>query len=336
MASSPGVDRAGRVMRVAVVGIGAIGGWVAAMLAGSGHAVCGLARGATLAAVRERGLVLDAGGGRARHAVAVADDAAALGRQDLVVIAVKGPAVAAAALAARPLLGPDTLVLPMVNGVPYWFRLPGDATPLAAIDPGGAIARTLPLARTIGAVVHAAAAASAPGHLVLHRADRLILGEIGGGASARVDALRDVFAAAGIPCVESPALMREAWYKLWGNMTMNPISALTRATTDRILDDPLVARFVLDIMAEAARIGDAIGCSIAETGETRNAVTRALGPIRTSMLQDLEAGRALEIDALLAAPVEIARRLGIATPAMDALLGLTRLLGRSAGLYTTG
>src|SRR4029453_7823687 len=192
-----------------------------------------------------------------------------------------------------------------------------------------------PVRHVVGCVVHATCSVVEPG-LVRHGFGRgLIIGEPGGGASARVTALADRLTAAGFETTVSKRIQAEVWYKLWGNMTMNPMSALTGATCDRLLDDPLLDRFTLAIMAEAAAIGATIGCPIGQSGEERNAVTRKLGAFKTSMLQDVQAGQPLEIDALLAAPREIARKVGVATPNMDALHGLTRLFAAVVGLNPT-
>ena len=326
-------------MKVAVVGLGAVGGLIAARLAAAGHAVSALARGATLAAVRDQGLRLQAGGIETRVRLQVADAADALGPQELVVVALKGPALATAIAAMQPLLGPATIVMPAMNGVPWWFLQPLPATPglndrpLASVDPDGRIGAALPVARVLGCVVHLTCASPEPG-LVRHGfGDRLIVGEPAGGASARVAAVCAALAQAGFEAEASADIRQDIWYKLWGNMTMNPVSALTGAASDRILDDPLVHAFMLRTMEEAARIGAQIGCPIAQSGEERMAVARTLGSFKTSMLQDALAGRALEIDALVGAVHEIAGRLALPVPNIGALLGLTRLMARERGLY---
>jgi 2-dehydropantoate 2-reductase len=326
-------------MKIAVVGLGAVGGLMAARLAAAGHPVSGLARGATLAAVRERGQRLEMGGAQTATPIAVSDDAAALGEQDLVVIALKGPALAAAAGSLRPLLGPRTVVMPAMNGVPWWFldAAPADAPlgdrRLASIDPDGRIAEALPTERVLGCVVHLTCASPEPG-LVRHGfGDRLIVGEPGGGVSGRAEAVRAALASAGFTAEASPDIRREVWYKLWGNMTMNPVSALTGAESHRIIDDPLVLAFMLGTMEEAREIGARIGCAITQSGEERMAIARQLGAFKTSMLQDALAGRPLEIDALVAAVHEIGTRLAVPMPNIGALLGLTRLMARERGLY---
>jgi 2-dehydropantoate 2-reductase len=236
-----------------------------------------------------------------------------------------------------PLLGAETVVLPAMNGVPWWFfhGLGGshEGAAVRAVDPDGRVAAAIPVRHVIGCVVHATCSVVAPG-LGRHGFGRgLIVGEPGGLASARVSALAGRLESAGFDTTVSKRIQADVWYKLWGNMTMNPMSALTGATCDRLLDDPLLDRFTLAIMAEAAAIGEKIGCPIRQSGEERNAVTRKLGAFKTSMLQDVEAGKPLEIDALLTAVSEIGGRVGVATPSTDALLGLTRVFAAGRGLY---
>lgn len=256
-------------------------------------------------------------------------DASELGPQDLVVLAVKAPALATGAVAAQPLMGPGSLILPMLNGVPWWFL--GERT-LASVDPDGRIRSALPLDRTIGCVVHAAVLREGPDRVRVQRADGLLLGEPQGGTSDRVRELAELFTAAGLRAEPVADIRRAIWYKLWGNMTINPVSALTLATADRILAGAESRPFLLACMAEAAAIGARIGCPIDESGEDRMAVTARLGAFRTSMLQDVEAGRAIELEALVGAPREIASYVGVPTPNIDALYGLTRLLAESRGL----
>jgi 2-dehydropantoate 2-reductase len=336
-AGTPAVVRPRR-WRVAVVGAGAIGGFVGARLALAGHEVSVFARGATLAALREHGLRLEQGGVRTPAPLAAAsDEAARLGAQDLVIVAVKGPSMAAVAPAVGTLCGEGTVVLPAVNGVPWWFTqgLEGvlGAEPLAHVDPGGHIAAVIPAAAVLGGVVHVSAATAEPG-LVVHRNGRgLIVGEPSGGASERSAAVVALLADAGFDATASDHIRRDAWYKLWGNLTMNPVSALTGATADQVLDDPLVRALCSAAMREAAAIGERIGCRIDQRPEDRHAVTRRLGAFRTSMLQDAEAGRPLELDAIVGAVHEMGRRLSIPTPAIDGLFGLARLFGRVRGLY---
>lgn len=313
---------------IAVVGAGAIGGWVAAKLALAGYRVSVLARGATLEALRSQGLRLIDCGQTQSAPVTATDDAVALGEQDLVVIAVKAPALAEGAEAARQLIGSGTLVLPMLNGVPWWFT----PTPLRSVDPDGRIAAALPLNKLIGCVVHASCSRSAPNQVTVRHADKLILGEPGGTQSARVERLSTLFESAGIRAETSADIRRAIWYKLWGNATVNPLSALTRSTADRLLADPVIRAVMAEAMDELARVGAAIGCPIAESAEDRMAITARLGAFKSSMLQDVEAGRAIELEALLGAPLEIAARAGVPAPQLQRLYAVTRLLAQNLGL----
>lgn len=311
---------------VGIVGAGAIGGWIAAKLALAGHQVSIVARGATREAIERGGLMLSEQGESRSAPVTVSSDAAALGAQDVLVIAVKAPSFAQAAEAARGMIGPDTRIVPMLNGVPWWF-VPGE--PLRSVDPDGRVEAALPLAQVIGCVIHASCRRTGPNAVEVGHADKLILGEPDGGLSERILNLAALFEGAGINVEQSDNVRRAIWYKLWGNMTINPISALTRATADRILASDALKPFILAAMAEAAAVGAAIGCPIEESGEDRMAVTARLGAFKTSMLQDIEAGRRLELEALLGAPCEIGARAGVPTPRIDALYALTKLLDES-------
>lgn len=315
-------------MKITIIGAGAIGGWVAGRLALAGHSVSVVARGATADALAD-GITIVARGEEVTAHPRIVTDPGAAGAQDLVIIAVKAPALAEAAGAARPLIGPDTLIVPMMNGVPWWFV---DGAPLASVDPGGRIAAALPLSQVLGCVVHAACRREEPARIAVAMLDHLAVGEPSGGMSERAAAVATMLDQAGLAGRAIPDVRRATWYKLWGNMTTNPISALTLATADRILANAEVRNFMLACMAEAAAIGAAIGCPITESGEDRMKVTATLGAFKTSMLQDVEAGRPLELDALLAAPLEIAGRVGVPAPNLSALHWLARLMGESRGL----
>lgn len=322
-------------MKVCVAGLGAVGGLLAARLARAGHEVSALARGATLEAVCARGLVwVDAQGERRTVPIRASGHASELEPPELLVVALKGQVLARDAASLAPLVGPRTTVLPTMNGVPWWFLRSVDpgAPRLASVDPGGAIEATIPLARALGAVVHLTCTAVAPGEVRHGFGERLIVGEPEGGASQRVQRVADALASAGFQVECSADIRRDIWFKLWGNMTTNPVSALTGAACDAILDDELVRAFMARGMAEAAAIGSRIGCPIDQTPEARMAVTRQLGRFKTSMLVDAEAGRALELDALVGAVREIGARVGVATPNIDALHGLTRLMAATRGL----
>lgn len=314
---------------ICIVGLGAIGGWLAAHLARvDGLNVSALARGDTLAAVRGHGVRLHGGGATVTTPLRVSSDPAELGVQDLVILAVKGPAIAGVAAQVAALCGPHTRVLTALNGLPWWFTagLPVPGLVLGSVDPGGRIAALVPPGRVVGCVVHASCFTTAPGCITHVMGNGLLIGEATGGRSASVDALAALLCAAGFGAQAVDSVQREVFYKLWGNMTTNPVSALTRATTDRILADDLVREFTTAIMREAALIGERVGCPIAQSPQDRHAITRGLGAFKTSMLQDVEAGRPLETDALLAAPRELAQQVDVATPMLDALLGLTRLM----------
>jgi 2-dehydropantoate 2-reductase len=323
-------------MHILVVGLGAIGGFMAARLGAAGHHVSALARGATLTAVRETGLRLTTTAGDSVHALEVSDRVDRLTAPDLMIITLKAPALATLAADLAPLIGPNTVVMPAMNGVPWWFLQPApfaDPRRLAHVDPHGRIESTLPLAQVLSCVVHLTCSCPEPGHVRHGFGDRLIVAEPAGGPSARLDAVAEVLDGAGFGVERSTDIRRDIWFKLWGNMTMNPISALSGAPCDAILDDALVHAFMADAMGEAAAIGERIGCPITQSAEERMALTRQLGAFKTSMLQDAEAGRTLELDALVGAVHEIGQRFGVPTPAIGALFGLTRLMARRRGLY---
>ncbi len=326
-------------MRICVIGAGAIGGVIAARLATAAEGTDGgpdvsvLARGATLAAIRERGLRVFPAPGNAGEPViarvAASDDAAELGEQDFVVVAVKAQSMAGVAASVRGLLGPATAVLSTLNGVPWWF-LDGFGGPAAgrhldSVDPGGFIASVLPAARVIGGTVHLSASSPAPGEVSWRSGNGMIIGELDGSSSPRLDALASVLRAGGLDVTVSARVRDDVWYKLWGNLTLNPICALTGASTGPALDDDLVRDFISRAMLEARAIGERIGCPIAQSPEDRHAVTRKLGDFVPSMLQDARAGRPLELDALTGAVRELGALVGVPTPNVDAIHGLTRL-----------
>ena len=325
--------------KIAIVGAGAIGGWMGVHLARTGAQVSVLARGDTLQAVQQHGLQLHQGGALHTVPAKASSDTAALGVQDLVVIAVKAPSLASVAQQIGPLIGPRTMVLTAMNGVPWWF-LQGfgglvAGRSLDAVDPGGAIASALPARHIIGCVVHASCSVDAPGVFRHHFGDGLIVGEPSGEITPRVQALHALLCQAGFNATLSPQIQKDIWYKLWGNMTINPISALTGATTDRILDDPLVRQFISGVMLEAKAIGAHMGIPIAQEPEDRHAMTRKLGAFRTSMLQDVQASKPVELDALVSAVRELGQLTQVATPLTDVLLGLSRLHAQGLGLYGT-
>lgn len=315
-------------MNICIVGAGAIGGWIAARLGLAGNDVSVVARGATLEAIDTQGLLLTDAGDTRCVAVNATADPSALGVQDLLVIAVKAPGLPEIAQSVVPLVGPQTQIIPMLNGVPWWFT----DDPLWSVDPELTIADVLPVEQVAGCVVHASCFRSAANHVTVKHADKLILGEPDGGPSDRIDHLCTLFRNAGISCDASEDVRREVWYKLWGNATLNPMSALTRSTADKLHHDTTIRTMMIDAMDELAAIGAAIDCQITQTAEDRMAVTARLGAFKSSMLQDVEAGRPIELEALLGAPREIAARVGIATPQLDRLYAMTRLMGENLAL----
>ncbi|MCJ0765462.1 2-dehydropantoate 2-reductase [Variovorax terrae] len=325
------------ISKACIYGAGAIGGWIGMALASSGCSISVVARGATLEALKAHGLRLQKGEATTSIPVQASADPAELGVQDLVVIAVKAPALPEVARRIAPLIGPDTLVLTAMNGVPWWFfegfggRWQG--TRLKAVDPEGAIAQAIPARHIIGCVVHASCSLNGPGFVRHHFGNRLILGEPSGEKTARVQELAALLTQAGLEAPVSEQIQKDAWYKLWGNMTVNPVSAMTGATTDLILDDELVRGFISSVMLEAREIGARIGIPIADQPEDRHQVTRKLGAFKSSMLQDVEAGKAVELDALVTVVKELGTLTGVPTPFTDALLGLARLHARVHGLY---
>jgi 2-dehydropantoate 2-reductase len=326
-----------QAMKACVYGAGAIGGWMGARLAQVGCQLSAVARGATLEALRRQGLRLQQDDRVLATSVRASDNPEKLGPQDLVIVAVKAPAMAEVAASMAPLLGPETIVLTAMNGVPWWFFEgfggPYQGTRLKSVDPEGRIAAALPASHIIGCVVHASCSVDAPGRVRHHFGNKLILGEPSGEKTPRVRALVELLAGAGFEAVLSEQIQKDTWYKLWGNMTMNPISAITGATTDCVLDDELVRGFVNQVMLEAKEIGARIGIPIAQQPQDRHEVTRKLGAFKTSMLQDVEAGRPVELDALVTVVRELGQLTGVPTPFTDALLGLARLHAQVRGLY---
>jgi 2-dehydropantoate 2-reductase len=308
-------------MNIVIVGAGAIGGWVGARLSLAGETVMALTRTGPLDHIT----INEHGETQTTQLTKLS------GTADVLMIAVKATALVSAALHARTLIGPRTLIVPMLNGVPWWFI---EGMRLKSVDPDGTVAKSLPASQVIGCVVHASCSRWAS-EVIVNHADKLIIGEPDGRDSERVTHLFGLLDRAGLRPELSDNIRRAIWYKLWGNATINPLSALTRVTCDQILSDPGCRAWMLEGMAELAKVGAAVGCSISESGEDRMDVTARLGAFKTSMLQDVEAGRPMELDALLGAPREIARARQIETPALDALYGVTRLMAQGLGLQPT-
>lgn len=324
-------------LRIAIVGAGAIGGLLAARLARANVPAAVLARGAHLRAIRTQGLALVEDGETTVVHPEATDDARALGAQDVVFLCLKAPALVDAAPSLAPLVGPRTRIVSVMNGVPWWF-LHGFGGAYAdrrleSVDPQGIVSRALPPAQADGIVVHLASSVREPGVIVRNKGNVLIARSPRVHGDDLQHAIVAALRAARFDVKLAEPIQHEIWAKLWGNLTMNPISAITGSTADVILDDPLTARLVVEVMREAQAIGAKIGIDLGMSVEQRNAQTRLLGAFKTSMLQDVEAGRPLEIDGIVGAPHELARIAGVPTPYLDVLLGLIRQKGRSAGLY---
>jgi 2-dehydropantoate 2-reductase len=317
-------------MRVLVIGAGAVGGWLAGALARGGAEVALVARGAALARIRADGLTLMHGERTEAHRLPVADSAQDLPRADAVVLAVKTYSFADAIAAAAPALAHGPLLVTAMNGLPWWFLrgLPGPLCDqgLETVDPGGRAAALLGGVRPAGAVVHVSARAEAPGVIRVAAVDRLIIGEPGGDVSPDAARLAELVGKGGVRCLSTPDVRGEIWSKLWGNMNMNPVSALTRLTARGILGDPLLLELVRTMMTEFATIGRRLGLELPMTVDERLVVTRRLGDFRTSMLNDVEAGRPLEVDGLLGVVVELAEKLDEPVPASRAVYALARAI----------
>jgi len=327
-------------MKVGLVGAGAIGCWLGARLVHQTQTqvqLSVLARGESLQAIQAHGVQLSIAGQNLQAPVQASDKAADLGVQDLVLVALKAPALSEVAAQLTPLIGPHTVVLTAMNGVPWWF-LQGQAvatgpTRLHTIDPDGVIERAIPANQVLGCVVHASCALLGRGHAKHHFGNGLIVGEPLGGRSERAERTVALLCAAGFDATLSTHIQKDIWYKLWGNMTVNPISAMTGATTDQVLADPQVRAFMSRVMLEAQSIGARLGLPIDQQPEDRHAITAKLGKFKSSMLQDVEARRVVELDALVSAVRELGQRTGVDTPFTDALLGLSRLHAQGLGLY---
>ncbi|HWX70347.1 MAG TPA: 2-dehydropantoate 2-reductase [Steroidobacteraceae bacterium] len=322
-------------MRIAIVGCGAIGGYVGAKLALAGEAVTLMVRGATLEAVRERGITLHMSDGRtlvARNVTATSDYAGA-GAQHLVILAVKAHQLEAVARQVPELFGPDTIVVTMQNGIPYWyFHRHGGALEgsiVRSVDPEGTLTRFIPAERVLGCVVYPATQLLAPGVVKHIEGDRFPIGELDGSMSERAQRVSRCFTRAGLKSPVLENIRAEVWLKLWGNLTFNPISALTRATLADICQFQPTRALAAAMMTEAQAVAGKLGIEFRVPLERRIAGAEKVGHHKTSMLQDIEAGRAPELDALLGSVVELARLTQSPTPHIDTVYGLTHLLARS-------
>jgi 2-dehydropantoate 2-reductase len=324
----------GRAMNIAVIGAGAIGGQIAAKLAAAGESVSVVARGEHLKAIRARGLVLKEGGVEIVARVEATDRIADLRHPDLVVLGVKAHQLAAIAADVASILRPETILLTTQNGIPWWYFFkhggPYEGHRLESVDPGGIIARHLPVDAVIAGIIYQAAEIESPGLIRHVEGNRLPLAEIDGSKSARVAALAELFSRAGFKSPVLGDVRTEIWMKLWGNLTFNPISALTRANLDDICRFPPTRGLAAAMMKEAQSVGEAFGVRFRLAIEKRIAGAEAIGPHKTSMLQDIEHGRRTEIEALLGSVIELARLARVETPHLDAVYAATKLLGETA------
>jgi len=324
-------------MKIAIYGAGAIGGYLGALLADAGAQVTLIARGPHLAAIRDKGLALEMNGQTTVRKVAATDDPSQAGPQDHVIIALKAHSVPAVVDAMQPLLGPDTAVVTAVNGVPWWYfhglEGPWKDRRLESVDPGGRQWDGIGPQRAIGCVVYPACDVPEPG-LVRHiEGDRFVLGEPSGEKTQRIMALAEIMRAAGFKTPVKPGIRDEIWIKLWGNLCFNPVSALTGATLEQIGTDPGTRAVCRAMMLEARAIGEKLGVRFAIDVERRMDGAVAVGAHKTSMLQDFEKGRPMEIDALVTVVAELGRITGEATPAIDMVLALVQQKAELAGLY---
>jgi len=316
------------VTSVCVFGAGAIGGFLAARLAMAGTPVSVVARGPHLAAMQADGLILHTNGERHATRPIVGEDPAALGPQDYVFITLKAHSLEPALPQLRPLIGPDTAIVAGINGVPWWYCHglggPYEGRRVLSVDPHGALWDALPPAQTLGCIVYPAAEITAPGVITHTYGDRFSLGEPDGTRSPRAERLSRLMIAAGLKAPVRPRLRDELWVKLWGNLAFNPISALTTATLDRITGEPGTRDLARAMMLEAQAVAEALGVRFAIDVEKRIDGAAEVGRHKTSMMQDLELGRPLEIEALLGAVVELAGWVDRPMPICSAVLALVR------------
>ena len=322
-------------MKIAVIGAGAIGGMVGAKLALAGEDVTFIVRGANLEAIRSNGIKFITADGEEQVArnVAATDRYDQAGPQDIVVLAMKAHQVEAVAKDVPKLFGPDTVVVTMQNGIPYWYfhnnggRFEGSQ--VASVDPNGVVGANIPAGRVIGCVVYPASELVAPGVIKHIEGDRFPVGELDGSSSARVNRVSACFTQAGFKAPVLPDIRAEIWLKLWGNMTFNPISSLSHSTLVDICQFPLTRDLAAAMMREAQAVAHKLGIEFRISLEKRIAGAEKVGKHKTSMLQDVEAGRAPEIDALVGAVVELARLTDTPTPHIDTVYALVKLLART-------
>lgn len=322
-------------MRIAVVGAGAIGGYLGAKLSLAGEQVTFIARNRNLHAINANGFRLVLEDGREEHAPAVkaVQRMAEAGPQDVVLLTVKAHQVVDLLPELRDLFGPQTAVVTMINGIPWWYfhKLAGphEGRGLESVDPGGRLAAAIEPERVIGSVVYPAAELVEPGVVKVIEGNRFTIGEPDGSRSERIEALSQALMKAGFKAPVSKDIRGEIWVKLWGNLSFNPISALTHATLEDICRFPPTRALAAAMMGEGQRVAEALGVKFRISLEQRIAGAEAVGAHKTSMLQDVEHGRALELEALVGSVVELGRIAGVPTPTIEAVYAATSLLGRT-------
>jgi 2-dehydropantoate 2-reductase len=322
-------------MRVAVVGAGAIGGYLGARLAAAGNEVTFIARGANLAAIQANGLRLIEEDGKELGAASAraVEKAAEAGPHDTVLLTVKAHQVAPIAADLQHLCHAQTTIVTMQNGIPFWYfhKLGGpyDGKPVRSVDPDGSVARSIDPARIIGSVVYPAAHLVEPGVVQVIEGNRFTLGELDGSTTPRIQALSAALSAAGFKAPVSADLRSEIWLKLWGNLSFNPISALTHATLEDICRFPLTRELAAQMMAEAQAIASKLGVTFKISIERRIAGAEKVGAHKTSMLQDIEQGRAIELEALVGSVVELSELTETPVPAIRAVYACTSLLAKT-------
>jgi len=323
-------------MKVCIFGAGAIGGYVAVKLAQTGHQVSVVARGAHLEAIKAKGLTLQQGGMRHHARVKAAADPAALGPQNYVFVSVKAPSLPDVAQRLAPLIGPETAVVTAMNGIPWWF-FHGfgkfDGTSFDSIDPGGALAKALPPQRIIGCVLHIACSVPEPGLIVHNSQNRFFLGELDGATSPRLAVLADAMKAAGMEAEARPDIRRDVWVKLLGNMTFAPVSLLTQATNDAMGADPGVRKIFAAMIEEANAVGAPYGLASDMSTQQRIDLGGSLKGFRTSMLQDMDKGRPVELDTIVRAVIDMGRKVGVAAPVIETIYALASQRAQMAGIY---
>jgi 2-dehydropantoate 2-reductase len=324
-------------MKIAIFGAGAIGGLLAVRLHQAGAQVCVIARGPHLAAMRERGLTLKSEGETVTAQLACTDDPGQAGPQDYVIVTLKANGLAPAASSIAKLMGPDTALVTGINGIPYWYFYGLDSPwrdrTLESVDPGGQLWHLLPPRQAIGCIVYPAAEVVEPGVIEHTYGNRFSLGEPDGSKSARVEALSQMLVKAGFKAPVRGNIRDELWVKLWGNLAFNPLSALTASTLGRLAFRPDLRAVARAMMEEAQAVGEALGVRFAVSIDKRIDGAGEVGAHKTSMLQDLERGRPMEIDALLGSVVELADLTGKPVPLCRAVLAMVKERARQAGCY---